>query len=100
MTDREKVIKEAEEAIDILAKAEEPTFWPAIVRLAFEDALNLLKEQEAVEPRIAQDVDGIFATCGNCKGKLWKMMCLEFVVNPDEKPRFCPRCGKAVKWDG
>ena len=58
-----------------------------------------LKEQEAVEPGIAQDVDGIFATCGKCKKKIWKMMGLEFVVNPDEMPRFCPQCGQAVKWD-
>ena len=61
-------------------------------------ALALLKEQEPVEPGIAQDVDGIFATCGNCKKKLWKMMGLEFVVNPDEMPRFCPHCGRSVKW--
>ena len=49
MTDREKVIKESEEAIDILAKAEEPTFWLDFVRCAFENALALLKDQE---PRV------------------------------------------------
>ena len=64
------------------------------------DALAMMKEQEAVEPGIAQYVDGIFATCGNCKKKLWKMIGLEFVVNPDEMPRFCPHCGRSVKWDG
>ena len=63
------------------------------------DIKNLLKELEAVEPGIAQDVDGIFATCGNCKKKLWKIMGLEFVINPNEMPRFCQHCGKAVKWE-
>ena len=49
MPDRETVIKESEEAIDILAKADEPTFWMDFVRCAFENALALLKEQE---PRV------------------------------------------------
>ena len=48
MTDREKVIKESEEAVDILAKAEEPTFWLDFVRCAFENALALLKEQPEI----------------------------------------------------
>lgn len=43
--DREKVIKEAEEAIGFLSKAEEPTCWLDFVRCAFEDTLALLKEQ-------------------------------------------------------
>ena len=46
MTDREKVIRESEEAIDILAKAEEPTFWLDFVRCAFDNALALLKEEQ------------------------------------------------------
>ena len=48
MVDREKVIKESEEAIDILAKAEEPTFWMDFVRCAFENAIDMLKEQEPI----------------------------------------------------
>ena len=48
MPDREKVIKEAEEAIKILGKVEEPTFWCDFVRVAFENTLALLKEQEVV----------------------------------------------------
>lgn len=47
MADREKVIKEFEEAIDILAKAEEPIFWMDFVRCACVNALELLKEQKA-----------------------------------------------------
>lgn len=53
--DREKVIKESEEAIEILAKAEEPTFWMDFVRCAFENALALLKEQKHGETFIVID---------------------------------------------
>ena len=66
---------------------------------AKEMAEELLKKQDAVVPGIEQDADGIFATCGNCKIKLWKMMGSEIVVNPDEMPRFCPHCGRSVKWN-
>ena len=52
MADREKVIKESEEAIEILGKVDEPTFWLDFVRVAFENALSLLKAQEPVEPRL------------------------------------------------
>lgn len=66
---------------------------------AKEMAEELLKRQEAIAPGITQDVDGIFATCVDCKKKLCKMMGSEFVVNPDEMPRFCSHCGQAVKWE-
>lgn len=49
MTDREKVIKGLEEALDILRKTEEPTFWLEYVKNAVVHALELLKEQE---PRV------------------------------------------------
>lgn len=95
MTDRENVIKESEEAIDILAKAEEPTFWLDFVRCAFENALAMLKEQEPVKPD--EQGDGSFA-CGNCGETVgWEEMnCggLSMV-----KYKYCPECGKVVKWD-
>ena len=49
MLDREKVIADAEKAIDILSKVEEPTFWCDFVRVSFEHTLELLKAQE---PRV------------------------------------------------
>lgn len=85
MPDMEKVIKEAEEAIDILAKADEPTFWMDFVRCAFENALALLKEQEAKTghwidttkvigfPRVQCSV------CGSGQGAIWM--------------NYCPNCG-------
>lgn len=46
MFDREKVIVDAEKAIDILSKVEEPTFWCDFVRVSFEHTLELLKAEE------------------------------------------------------
>lgn len=83
MPDREKVIKDSEEAIDILTKAEEPTFWMDFVRCAFENALVLLKEQEAVA------VHDPGAYCPKCGWMLY----------PEDHPHHCGSCGQAVKWD-
>lgn len=50
--DREKVIRDAEEAIEILSNVDEPTPWCDFVRVSFERVLELLKEQEPVKPRL------------------------------------------------
>lgn len=44
MPDMEKVIKDAEEAIEILRNVDEPTPWCDFVRVSVERALELLKE--------------------------------------------------------
>lgn len=49
MADREKVIEDVKQAIEILGNVDEPTFWLDFVRIAVERALELLKEQE---PRV------------------------------------------------
>ena len=53
-----------------------------------DDALNLLKEQESVEPEI-QTGSGVswWYICGNCKTAL----------NPKDK--FCHECGRRIKWE-
>lgn len=58
------------------------------------DALELLKVQEPLVIR-KEDEDEIYdyiAECPEC-GVAWAMC-------PSEKMRFCPGCGKAVRWDG
>ena len=57
--------------------------------------LELLKEQEPVEPiKTKKEIDfrseivDAFC-CGNCRHEL----------DHCEKWRYCPNCGKAVKWD-
>ena len=57
-----------------------------------EDALALMKEQEAVKPRECQYPHGTYA-CGFC----------DYIPigNKDGyRANYCPECGKAVKWDG
>ncbi len=55
MIDRGKVIKESEKAIDILSKIDEPTFYVDFVRCAFEDAIDLLKQEAIVRCKDCQN---------------------------------------------
>ena len=55
-----------------------------------DDALALLKEQEAVEPETEKaiyDHDSWWYVCGLCKKP---------INNPNP---YCPHCGRKVKWD-
>ena len=57
------------------------------------DALALLKEQEAIEPKTEITYNGFhYDYCGNC-GRLLP------VEQDFEKARFCPYCGRKVKWE-
>ena len=51
------------------------------------DIRELLKEQEAVEPRRIDGKRNHFIKCGSCNCDLLTGYL------------FCPRCGKAVKWE-
>ena len=94
MADREKVINGLECCItfgrDSCKKCyqEGPGFGIACIQGLMRDALELLKEQEPVEP-IRNDIGiGYWHQCGACGAALgvdWK---------------YCHNCGKAVKWDG
>jgi len=56
------------------------------------DALELLKEQEAVEPIKPLDKDDDYTfMCSNCKGELF---CGDVI-----RDNFCPTCGRSVKWE-
>ena len=76
MADREKVIKGMTE----LKKYLPSTMWEPI-----NNALALLKEQEAVKPTWQQGK----AYCGSCG----KRIPLKIGA------RFCHKCGKAVQWN-
>jgi hypothetical protein len=58
------------------------------------DALALLKEQEAVKPYI--DIDE--AKCPICKVKLTRQELLGEDVLFEDFFDYCPRCGRKVKW--
>jgi len=66
---------------------------------AKEMAEELLTDLEPKVPGISQDAEGIWSTCGQCGRKIWQLMGLQFVLNPDLMPRFCPFCGKKVNWN-
>ena len=99
--DREKVIWDIERCIchvpdacrDCSKYSGEVDFDPIpCMEALLSDALALLKEQEPVKPyRDEEWPNGEYA-CGCCaqalfdKGKLMR-------------PRFCPWCGRKVKWD-
>ena len=51
-------------------------------------AIDLLKEQEPIEPYVKHDNDySWYYVCGACHEAI------------DYKDRFCRHCGRAVKWD-
>ena len=50
------------------------------------DEDGLLKEQDAVKPKYIDGKHNHFIKCGNCNTDLMSGM------------KYCPQCGKAVKW--
>ena len=64
------------------------------VDLSTEDAkeiLELLKEQEAIVPKLIKMYPYDIYECGNCKHRS--------VGSKDYKAKYCPECGRKVKWD-
>jgi hypothetical protein len=62
------------------------------------ETIDLLKEQEPAAPGILQDFEGIWSTCPRCKSKLWLFFGMTMEINPDHMPKYCPQCGKPIKW--
>lgn len=101
MPDLEKVIKGIDVCLDRFSCGADCPYYhnkTGCMEQLRSDAMALLKAQEAVKPGLAQTSDGIYASCGKCKTNLWKLLGLTFTVSPDDMPRFCPKCGQAVKW--
>ena len=92
MADREKVIKGLRNLRDAIAFDYIRETDHAVETL--DNALALLKEQEAVEPHwrcstvYMNGTGKIEMMCGNCG-----------ISIPLGKPNYCPWCGRAVKWD-
>jgi len=106
MPDREKVIRQIEKCINDTSCIGCPYEKSLVCRhYMLDDALALLKEQEAVEPKQIirkqckkEYEDGsidYFAEwyCPHCNSLL--------VIGFDNKwIQFCPRCGKPITWEG
>ena len=87
MTDLKKVIKNAQESLEILEKVDEPTFWLDFVKLSLFDVISLLKAQE---PKT-------FIKEVKRRGDL-KYYCEECSNEIVPGDNFCKICGQAVKW--
>ena len=81
MPDREKVIGHLN---DCMEASRRDNTWVFVRKDIVVDALALLKEQEAVKPRIST----VEQRCGNCNKVIemdgWKV---------------CPWCGKPILWE-
>ena len=80
---REKVIRELEKEVAEGSAPCKPKGYMFPFKL-IEDALSLLKEQGPIEPIKHLSTGQI---CGSCKKVLLR------------KYKYCPACGKEVKWD-
>lgn len=62
-----------------------------------DDALELLKGQEAVEPSFKHGEDGIFVwCCGSCGAYMYHIY--DGIDKAKEYAKYCRQCGKPVKW--
>ncbi len=96
MIDREKVVRAVETCFDSwIDKHRDMGLDLHEVDRMKREALELLKKQKAVEPELV----GVNTwACGECGALLgWE----EFSQSGLElvKYKFCPECGRAVKWD-
>ena len=85
MIDREKVINDLQDAVNDDWMWQHADYYAK----AMENAIALLKEQEAVEPIPYHRSDGtIFKyECRKCRTKIFK------------NDLFCRHCGQVVKWE-
>ena len=87
MPDRELLLERLERLAIVLDE-----LMPGCAELV-RDALSLLKEQEAVEPKTTITYNRFhYDYCGNC-GRLLP------VAQDFEKANYCPSCGRMVKWE-
>lgn len=94
MNDREKVIKGLRDIAGFIAGRVGFEQARNFLR-TIDDAIDLLKEQEAVEPILEQDS----MVCGVCGHEvIWQKM-LGDGIWVDEELDYCPHCGKPVKWE-
>lgn len=95
VTGREKVVRAVETCFDSwIDKHRNMGLDLHEVERMKRDALELLKEQEPVEPSV--DVDTY--VCPNCGHRLEHQGMFGDNVIFDERYNFCPACGREVKW--
>jgi len=111
MTERETVIEELEDAMRMTLAQIGNKYrisYLVLIRKCISDALELLinqrekerdpAQQEPETPGMMQDADGIWCVCKGCGEKLWRMFGETVCMDKDRLPKFCPQCGKPVRW--
>ena len=97
MTDREKVIKGLECCMSekicnspcpYKGQCDDGGYY---FSKAIEDAIVLLEAQEPIAPKLIKMYPHDIYECGNCKHRS--------VGSKDYKAKYCPECGKTVKWE-
>lgn len=88
MADREKVIKGLELLKEFLGDGlpGKNVVFNSYINIV-NDAIELLKEQEPVEPTLYYDTENAWYICGVCK------------ANIQFADKYCHECGRPVKWD-
>ena len=87
MPDREKVLAYLNSEIYRAEQSVNDIWLECVEVKLLRDALSLLKEQEAVEPKRGFAWTQKAWFCGACGFRL------------NKAGRFCSKCGRAVKWD-
>ena len=94
MPDRERVVEELEHLSEwlfhqyqIVYDGDAPIYYDAYKTV--DDALELLKEQDAVEPIPPTDESDLWK-CGNCNHQIFRC----------KHQRYCEMCGKPILWEG
>lgn len=95
---RKKAIEELLKAKEILGNVEEPTFWLDFVQVALINAIELMKEQEAIKPYMDYDGQDVWR-CGKCGNSLMHPSYYESDEDSKNYIRYCSHCGRKVKWD-
>ncbi len=92
MPDRDEVIKDGECAIAMLGEVEEPTPWCDFIRVSFENALALLREQEPVQFKVTQQRRSYPFWDAECDGCGYKTSTIH------RNWKYCPECGRRIAW--
>lgn len=91
MADRKWVIAQLVADMDIAKLTGE-----SLVHITRETAMNalaLLREQEPVKPKRFLGALPDWYHCGVCGADMLD-------IGDGYRPKYCPQCGRAVKWDG
>lgn len=98
MADREKYIDILSKTVKTVKDFNEDT--PIKISLqCVEDILELLKEQEPVEPWLSYDGNEYLFHCTACDAVIYHNGANRDETKAREYAKFCRQCGRAVKWE-